>query len=108
MAVTGRSRLVPSFGGVGQIARPGERRGVAKVGRGTRVSAPALLSPLSWHRRVSRTIRGIVRLPAADQARRNAAVAADHLTLRRDEREAVDRFLSAHAALARDESATAV
>ena len=106
--MTGRSKLVPSFGGVGQIARPGERRGVAKVGRGTRVSAPALLSPLSWHRRVSRTVRGIVRLPSADQARRNASVAADDLTRQRHEREEIDRFLSAHAALVRDESATAV
>jgi len=57
---------------------------------------------------VSRTVRGIVRLPSADRARRNASVAADDLTRQRHEREEIDRFLSAHAALARDESATAV
>jgi len=78
------------------------------VGRGIEVSGPAFLSPLSWHRGVSRTVRGIVRLPSADRARRNASAAADDLTRRRHEREEVDRFLRAHAALVRDESATAV
>lgn len=78
------------------------------VVRGSEVSASAFLSPRAWHNGVARTVRGLIRLPSGHHARHNAQLAAATLARRRHEREEVDRFLTAHAALAGDESATAV
>jgi hypothetical protein len=74
----------------------------------SRVNGSAFLRPRSWHQGVSRTVRGLVRVPTGDRARRNAQAAAADLASRRREREDVDRFLTAHAADDRDESVAAV
>jgi hypothetical protein len=72
------------------------------------VTGSAFLVPRLWRKGVTRTVRGLTRLPSGDGARRNAQLAAAILARRRREREEIDRFLLAHAAHAPDESAEAV
>ena len=74
----------------------------------SRVSGSAFLRPRTWHKGVSRTVRGLVRVPTGDRARRNAQAAAADLAGRRREREDVDRFLTAHAAPDRGEPVAAI
>ena len=76
--------------------------------RGVGVSGSAFLRPHTWRHGVARSVRGLVRLPSDHKARHNAQLAAAALARRRHEREEVDRFLTAHAAPADDESAVAV
>lgn len=78
------------------------------VGRGGGVGGSAFLRPRSWQHGVARTVRGLVSIPSDRKARHNAQLAAAAMARRRHEREEVDRFLTAHAAPAQDESATAV
>jgi hypothetical protein len=68
----------------------------------------AFLIPRLWHKGVAQTVLGLTRLPSGDRARRNAQVAAATMARRRREREEIDHFLSAHAAVAGRQSAEAV
>lgn len=78
-----------------------------RVGSGE-VPGSAFLIPRLCHQGMLRTVRGLTRLPSADQARRNAEVAAATLARQRHEREELDHFLAAHAALATRRSTEAV
>jgi hypothetical protein len=78
------------------------------VVRTSEVRGSAFLLPRLWHKGVTRTVWSLTRLPSGDQARRNAQVAAAALARRRREREEIDHFLTAHAALAHRQSAEAV
>jgi hypothetical protein len=78
------------------------------VVRTSEVIGSAFLRPRSWHKGVTRTVRALGRLSSGDHARSNAHLAAVALAQRRREREEAEHLLTAHAAVGREESATAV
>ena len=76
---------------------------VVRAGGGT--GSAAFLGPRGWHKGVTRFVTGFVRLLSARSALDNAQAAATLLTGARLHREAVDRYLLAHAAAGDDRPA---